>query len=1032
MHRLPSPTRAARWCLLLGLAALLPGPPVLRSQGRPPATMTFGGRRAMGTEVLVKYKAIPTTRRRQIEAGLDADATEAIGRGAWHRVRSRSLDAGELVRRLSRQPDVEYAEPNYVLYAFNTPNDPSFGSLWGLFNGGASPGWTAGADVKAVSAWDVSTGSKSIVVGVVDTGVDYTHADLAPNMWSAPWAFTVNIAGQNIACAAGSHGFNAITRTCDPMDDTNPPHGTHTAGTIGASGNNGYGITGVNWNVSLMGLKFIGANGQGLTSDAINAINFAVQAKSTFASVNGADVRVLSNSWGGGGFSQALLDAINSANSAGALFVAAAGNSAQNIDASPVYPAAYTAPNVVSVAATDQADGLASFSNYGATNVDLGAPGVGIYSTALNQGYTTLSGTSMATPHVSGAAALVMSMCSATIAEVKSLLLSSVDPVQSLSGKTATGGRLNIARAMSSCAQPLVTGVGLTSDKAAPQAPGTSITFTATATGGASPHQFRWFVFDGTTWTPLTGWGTANTYTWTPSTANAGYQIRAAAKSAGNSGGYETFSTVNYAIMPLVSGVTLTADKTAPQSPGATVTFTATAAGGQAPYYYRWFISTDGSTWTPLTAWGAANTYTWTPATGNAGYQIRALAKGTWNPGIYENYATLPFAIQPMVTGVTLTSDKAAPQAPGTTVTFTASASGGTAPYLYRFFVFDGATWTPLTNWGSSATYAWTPSSANAAYQVRAAAKGSWNSGGYENFTTVNYAVMPMVSGVTIASDKAAPQPLGTTVTFTATASGGQAPYLYRWFFSTDGSTWTPLTAWGSANTFTWTPATANAGYQMRALAKGSWNGGIYENYTTVNYPVLATVSSVGLTADKVAPQPPNTTVTFTASASGGVGPYLYRFFVFDGATWTPVTNWTSTATYAWTPSIANANYQVRAAAKGSWNGGVYEAFNTLTFPVMPLVSSVSLVANKAAPQASGTTITFTATAAGGQGPYLYRWFISTDGTTWTPLTGWATPNTYAWTPGTANANYQIRALAKGSWNPGMYENYTTLPFAVQ
>ncbi|MGE0815744.1 MAG: S8 family serine peptidase [Vicinamibacterales bacterium] len=930
----PPPSRVISAALALGLALLLPAATTTQAPRAPRPAVRIAGRAAAGGEVLVRLRPMPAAQRAQLEAWVDSDGAEPLGRARWRRISSRSLDTASLLQRLARQPDVEVAEPNYVVYGDLTPNDPSFGSLWGLLNTGLNSGGgaVAGADIDAPAAWDVSTGSRGIVVGVVDTGLDYTHADLAPNTWSAPWAFTVTIAGQAITCAAGTHGFNAITRTCDPMEDAATPHGTHTAGTIGARGNDGAGIAGVNWTTSLMGLKFLNANGNGLTSDAIHAIDFALQARTAFASAGAANLRVLSNSWGGGGFSQALLDSINLANAQDVLFVAAAGNAASNNDAAPAYPASYTAPNVLAVAATDHADLLASFSNYGASSVDLGAPGVAIYSTGRNQSYLSLSGTSMATPHVSGAAALVLSMCAANTAALKALLLNSVDLVPGLTGKTSTGGRLNVARAMADCTTPLVTQVALAADLASPRPPGTSITFTATPTGGQAPHQFRWFQYDGSTWTPLTGWGTASTYTWTPGSANAGYQVRAAVRSAWNTGLYEAFATLPYAIQPLVTGVTLTADKTAPQAVGTSVTFTAAASGGVAPYLYRWFLW-DGVAWSPLTNWAAANTHTWTPASGNGSYQVRALAKGSWNPGMFENLATATFPMHPPVTGVALTADTPAPQTPGTSVTFTAAASGGSAPYLYRWFVYDGATWTPLTNWDSASTYTWTPNVANAGYQVRAAAKGSWNAGLYEAFATLAYPVQALATSVAVAASVAAPQLPGTPVTFTAVASGGAAPYLYRWFLF-DGATWAPVTAWGSANTFTWTAPGPNASYKVMAGAKGTWNTGQFEVTSTVAYPINAPVASVGLTADRPAPQAAGTSVTFTAAASGGVGPYLYRWFVFDGAVWTPLTGWDSAATYTWTPAAANAGYQVRAAAKGSWNGGLYEAFTTVAFPV--------------------------------------------------------------------------------------------------
>jgi subtilisin family serine protease len=413
------------------------------------AVELFGGHAVVAGEVLVAFRRSPDLVRLRAEIDTLTDAYVGAGR-LWH-ARSRSRNVSSLIAHLSTHSDVLYAEPNYIVYADDAPNDPRFPELWGLLNIGQIIGGIAGspgADISAVAAWEGALGSRNTVVGVVDTGIDHTHPDLAGNIWSAPATFSVTIGGQRITCAAGTHGFNAITRSCDPFDDHF--HGSHVAGTIGAVGNNGVGVAGVNWFASIMGLKFLSSNGSGTTADAINAIEFAVQAKAAFPS-GGADVRVLSNSWAGGGFSQALLDEINRANQNEMLFVAAAGNSASNNDAVPTYPASYAAPNVVAVAATSNQDALASFSNYGANSVHLGAPGVQVLSTLPGGTYGYLSGTSMATPHVSGAAALLLSRCTANTAAVKSLLVNNVDRIPALSGMTITGGRLNLGRAIDAC-----------------------------------------------------------------------------------------------------------------------------------------------------------------------------------------------------------------------------------------------------------------------------------------------------------------------------------------------------------------------------------------------------------------------------------------------------------------------------------------------------------------------------------------------------------------------------------------------------
>jgi subtilisin family serine protease len=367
-----------------------------------------------------------------------------------------TMDFATLSHQLQNDPRVEYIDPNYIYRASVVPNDPQFNELWGMNNTGQTGG-TNDADLDAPEAWDIQTGSDSTLIAIIDTGVDYNHPDLAANIWTNPGEIPNNgLDDDNNGYVDDVRGWDFANNDSDPMDDN--LHGTHVAGTIGAIGNNGVGVAGVNWHTKIMPLKFLGGDGSGTLANAISAILYGAKKKA----------RVMNNSWGGGGFSQALLDAINYANNAGSLFVAAAGNDGTDNDQMPNYPSNYDAPNVVAVAAIDHKGDLAVFgsggggicgcqnniigvpgSNFGATTVDLAAPGKDILSTTPNNGYTKLSGTSMATPHVSGVAGLLFSHFPTwTLAQVKERLLATVEVSPALQGKLVTGGRVNAHRAL--------------------------------------------------------------------------------------------------------------------------------------------------------------------------------------------------------------------------------------------------------------------------------------------------------------------------------------------------------------------------------------------------------------------------------------------------------------------------------------------------------------------------------------------------------------------------------------------------------
>ena len=352
-------------------------------------------------------------------------------------------DIQKAIKMISKHPAVKYAEPNYIVRAIGVPDDPSFVELWGLHNTGQSGG-VSGADIDAVAAWDISTGDSNVVVGVIDTGVDYNHPDLQANMWVNPGEIAGNgIDDDGNGVIDDIHGYNANANNGDPMDGNG--HGTHVSGTIGAKGNNGVGVVGVNWDVSIIGCQFLDENGSGSTAGAIACIDYMTNLKLN----HGIDVKATNNSWGGGGFSQALKDAIESAGDAGILFVAAAGNDAYDNDVTPSYPASYDSDAVMAIASTDRNDNMSSFSQWGPTSVDMGAPGSAILSTVPGGGYDTYSGTSMATPHVTGAAALVWSLNpDLTPIEMKELLMVSGDANAALTGLTVAGTRLNVASAL--------------------------------------------------------------------------------------------------------------------------------------------------------------------------------------------------------------------------------------------------------------------------------------------------------------------------------------------------------------------------------------------------------------------------------------------------------------------------------------------------------------------------------------------------------------------------------------------------------
>ncbi len=360
---------------------------------------------------------------------------------------------------LANNPNVEYAEPNFIYeivkpvstFDINpyisspltvesdayTPMDPKFDQLWGLSNTGSNdPAGSAGlegADIDVLKAWSLTQGDRRVRIAVIDTGIDYLHPDLKDQMWTneAELNGEPGVDDDGNGYIDDIHGYDFANNDGDPRDGHS--HGTHCAGTIGAS-HNDIGVAGIMADVEFVAIKFLADNGSGSTEGAIKSIDYATK----------MNVDLMSNSWGGGGRSQALEDAIQRAADKGIVFTAAAGNSSTDNDSKPHYPSNYDVKNVISVAATTSSDSLASFSCYGRNTVHIAAPGHNILSTTKNGGYASYSGTSMATPHVSGAIGLLIAQEGRMdVEELRNRLMATSEPLSSLRGKTINAGRLN-------------------------------------------------------------------------------------------------------------------------------------------------------------------------------------------------------------------------------------------------------------------------------------------------------------------------------------------------------------------------------------------------------------------------------------------------------------------------------------------------------------------------------------------------------------------------------------------------------------
>jgi hypothetical protein len=470
-----------------------------------------------------------------------------------------------------------------------------------------------------------------------------------------------------------------------------------------------------------------------------------------------------------------------------------------------------------------------------------------------------------------------------------------------------------------------LTVTSLTSNVTFPVPIGTSVTWTAVGSGGTAPYAFKFWVYDGFTWTVGQDWSASNTWTWTPSVSST-YRVQVWVRNAASGAVYDAWREVGpFTITgpPPLGVSSLTANPPGPVSTNTNVTWTATTSGGTGPYSYLFWLF-NGTSWTLGRDWGASNSWTWTPLVGGS-YAVQVWVRNAGSSAPYDAWLQSgSFVVNgPLPLNVTsFTSNQAFPIPQGTPVTWTTTASGGTGPYTYKLWIYNGTTWTVGRDWGASNAFTWTPGSPGT-YFFQVWARNAGSSAAYDAFSQYGpYEVTgpASVTATSLVADRVFPVPAGTPVTWTGVARGGTAPYSYL-FWVYNGSSWSIGQDWSSSSTWTWVPPAAGT-YQFQMWVRNAGSSNAFDTYISAGPAAIGASTPLSVTSLSITSPLPvkvGTPTTLTAAATGGLGPYTYKFWVYNGSSWSVGQDWSASSTFDWLPSTAGSySFQVWVRNAGS------------------------------------------------------------------------------------------------------------------